>query len=180
MTTQVQMKDWHELLSAVEGNNGVQRVAMGTLRQLEGRQRAGKHILASIEDKLQTLGLGHLPAQLPNRQQESVLLIRFGTPASEVVEAVRRGLTEGPSEAAGEYLRRLNEIPDPASVVPKAEMTEAINKTAKSVLALLSQVHPNGDTADDLEYASEAKVDLSDIVKGIGPIGVTKSENSYG
>lgn len=175
--TQPMLKDWHELLAAVEENQGVERTTMGVLRQLEGRQRAGKHILASIEDKLRTLGIGHLPAQLPNRQQEKVLLYRFGTPASEIVDAVRKGMTEGPSDQAFEFLHRLNSIPDPATVVPKAEMTEAIQETAKSVLQLLSQVHPVEDTADDLDYASEPQVDLGDLVKGIGPVSVS---NSYG
>lgn len=181
MTTQPminnEITDWHELLSAVESNDGVEQVQMGLLRTLEGRQRAGKHILATIEEKLRTLGLGHLPMNLPNRQQQRVLLYRFGTPASEIVHAVKEGLTEGPSDAAFEYLRRLNSIPDPTTVVAKEKMTQAIEDTAKSVLQLLSQVHPDEDTADDLDYASRPKVDLNDIVRGIGPAKVT---NSYG
>ena len=89
--------DWQDLRSAVEKNHGVFRVRMETLRQLEGRQRVGKHILSSIEDKLNTLGIGHLPKELPNRQQQTVLLYRVGTPASVLVDAVREGLTESPS-----------------------------------------------------------------------------------
>lgn len=142
------VENWHELLTAVEGNQGVHRVTMATLRQLEGRQRVGKHILNAIEEKLSTLGLGHLPEELPNRQQQQVLLYRFGTPASELINAVREGLTEPVNDTTYEYLHRFNSIPDPETVVSKEEFGDAIEKTARSVLELLSQVRPEPDEAE--------------------------------
>jgi hypothetical protein len=145
MSTAIQRQgitDWHELLTAVESNEGVHRVTMETLRRLEGRQRVGKHILSSIEDKLKTLGLGHLPKELPNRQQQTVLLYRVGTPASELVQAVQNGLTESPSSEAFDFLRRLNSLPDPDDVVSKEEIAEDLHDATEAVLALLRRVNP--------------------------------------
>ncbi len=134
--------DWHELLSAVEEMDGVHRVSMETLRRLEGRQRVGKHILSSIEGKLKTLGLGHLPQELPNRQQQTVLLYRVGTPASELVQAVQHGLTESPSSEAFDILRRVNSLPDPDDVVSKDEIAGDLNDATEGLLALLRRVNP--------------------------------------
>src|ERR1044072_2955604 len=134
--------DWHELLAAVESTDGVHRVSMETLRRLEGRQRVGKDFLSPIEGKLKTLGLGHLPKELPNRQQQSVLLYRVGTPASELVQAVQNGLTESPSSEAFDFLRRLNSLPNPDDVVSKEEIAEDLHDATEAVLALLRRVKP--------------------------------------
>lgn len=143
------ISDWHELLAAVESNEGVHRVTMETLRRLEGRQRVGKHILSSIEDKLATLGLGHLPRELPNRQQQTVLLYRVGTPASALIQAVQNGLTESPSTEAFDFLRRVNTMPDPDDIVSREEITEEVQDATAAVLALLRKVNPDplGGTA---------------------------------
>lgn len=142
MTPQ-EITDWHELLTAVESNQGVHRVPMETLRRLEGRQRVGKHILSSIEEKLKTLGLGHLPQELPNRQQQTVLLYRVGTPASALVQAVQKGLTESPSTEAFDFLRRLNTLPDPDDVVSKEDLADDLQDATHAVLALLRKVKPD-------------------------------------
>lgn len=142
MTPQ-EITDWHELLTAVESNQGVHRVPMETLRRLEGRQRVGKHILSSIEEKLKTLGLGHLPQELPNRQQQTVLLYRVGTPASALVQAVQNGLTESPSTEAFDFLRRLNTLPDPDDVVSKEDLADDLQDATHAVLALLRKVKPD-------------------------------------
>lgn len=122
---------------------------METLRRLEGRQRVGKHILSSIEDKLKTLGLGHLPQELPNRQQQTVLLYRVGTPASELVQAVQNGLTESPSSEAYDFLRRLNSLPNPDDVVAKEDIAEDLHDATEAVLALLRRVKPELPAASD-------------------------------
>lgn len=142
MSTNTVVSDWQDLILAVDSNEGIQRVSMATLRQLEGRQRVGKHVLSAIEDKLASLGLGHLPEALPNRQQQSVLLYRVGTPASEVIQAVRQGLTEPVNDTTYTYLHRMNTLPDPATVVSKEELGATLEQTAKSLLDLLSQVRP--------------------------------------
>jgi hypothetical protein len=149
--TPQEIVDWHELLTAVENNEGVHRVTMETLRRLEGRQRVGKHILSSIENRLETLGLGHLPKELPNRQQQTVLLYRVGTPASALIQAVQEGLTESPSSEASDFLRRLNTLPDPDDVVSKAELTEDLQDATQAVYRLLRRVGPDPyeGTAED-------------------------------
>lgn len=150
------ISDWHELLTAVEGNEGVHRVTMEVLRRLEGRQRVGKHILSSIEDKLATLGLGHLPRELPNRQQQTVLLYRIGTPASALIQAVQNGLTESPSTEAFDFLRRLNTLPDPDDIVSREEITGEVQDATAAVLALLRKVNPDplsGAASEDNVYS---------------------------
>lgn len=139
------LNDWQELLTLVERNQGVERVSIETLRLIEGRQRVGKHILSAIEDKLTALGLGHLPETLPNRQQQQVVLYRLGTPASEVIQAVRDGLTQPASESAFEALHRLNALPDPEKVVSKEEVHDAVQDATKAVLDLL-RLSQNGET----------------------------------
>lgn len=151
-----EVTDWHELLTAVESCQGVHRVTMETLRRLEGRQRVGKHILLSIEEKLKTLGLGHLPRELPNRQQQAVLLYRIGTPASALVQAVQNGLTDSPSSEAYDFLRRLNTLPNPDDVVSKEEITEDLQDATAAIYALLRKVKPDpldGQTKDGNVYS---------------------------
>lgn len=148
MSTAIQpeINNWHELLAAVESTDGVHRVTMETLRRLEGRQRVGKHILSSIEEKLKTLGIGHLPRELPNRQQQTVLLYRVGTPASALVQAVQDGLTNSPSSEAYDFLRRLNTLPDPDDVVSKEEIATEVKDATEAVLALLRRVKPEAQS----------------------------------
>ena len=144
--TTPEISDWNGLLATVETNEGVHRVSMETLRRLEGRQRVGKHILSSIEDKLATLGLGHLPKELPNRQQQTVLLYRVGTPASALVQAVQNGLNESPNSEADTFLRRLNTLPDPDDVVTKSEIAEEVQDATQAVLNLLRHVRPEAQS----------------------------------
>jgi hypothetical protein len=158
-----EITDWHELLTAGESNEGVFRVPMETLRRLEGRQRVGKHILSSIEDKLKTLGLGHLPKELPNRQQQNVLLYRVGTPASVLVQAVRDGLTESPSTEAYDILRRVNSLPDPDDVVSKDEI--AATASQDLLPAVLKLLQSAGMAAIPTPKNTDGKVvDITDLL----------------
>jgi len=179
-----QVENWPALLAAVESNAGIQRVTMETLRKLEGRQRVGRHILTTIEEKLATLGLGHLPQELPNRQQQSVLLYRQGTPASEVIAAVRDGLTAPASETAYESLHRLNAVPDPETVVSKEIVSDAVEQTARSLSELLQHLQttghlteaPSTDNVVSLHGAADNKtaatvVSLPATVKALLPSG---------
>lgn len=162
--------DWHGLLTAVESNQGIHRVTVETLRQLEGRQRVGKHILKEIEDKLRTLGLGHLPRELPNRQQQPVLLYRLGTPASDVIQAVENGLTEPATEAAYRALHRLNSLPDPETVVSKREVTASAREATRAVLDLLLRVNGEEKTATSYSNGNgngdgHDRVDITELVR---------------
>lgn len=165
----VRLSDWHELLAAVESNQGVHRVTMETLRQLEGRQRVGKHILKEIEDKLRTLGLGHLPEELPNRQQQTVLLYRFGTPASEAIRAVRKGRTESPSDSAFRVLHRLNTLPDPETVISREVITEATKDATRAVLGLLLQVQGDDTLSNGSNGAVGERVDITELLTELSP-----------
>lgn len=169
---------WPELLSTVEQNSGVIKVPMATLRQLEGRQRVGKHILSAIEDKLETLGLGHLPEELPNRQQQSVVLYRSGTPAAELIQAVRRGVDEPVSDATFEHLYRFNAVPDPDTVVSRAEVGRAIEQTAQSVLELLGQVRAT-DHSVAPSSPKTVGIDLTTLVSELSPDGEFDSADMH-
>lgn len=158
------IQSWADLLSQVETNSGVTKIPMATLRQLEGRQRVGKHILSAIQDKLDTLGLGHLPQDLPNRQQQSVMLYRYGTPAAEVIQAVRKGMSEPVDDSTFEYLHRLNVAPDPDAVIPRETAAEALEQTARSVLELLEQVRPATEQSAPVKARKQsAKVELASV-----------------
>ena len=171
MNANTKTLEWSGLLTAVENNQGVHRVTMETLRQLEGRQRVGKHILKGIEEKLRTLGLGHLPKELPNRQQQTVLLYRIGTPASEVIEAVEASLAGGAaSESAFRALHRLNTLPDPETVVSRQEIAETAKDATRAVLDLLLAV--NGEettTTPENGNGSRDRLDLTELVRELSP-----------
>lgn len=157
-----EITDWQDLRAAVENHHGVFRVTMETLRRLEGRQRVGKHILSSIEDKLNTLGLGHLPQELPNRQQQTVLLYRVGTPASLLVDAVRDSLTESPSSEAYSMLVRLNTLPDPDEVISREEIHDTAQELLPAVLKLLRSA--GGDTKSFDTPKSADVVDITTLL----------------
>jgi hypothetical protein len=159
--------DWPELLSTVEANSGVIKVPMATLRQLEGRQRVGKHILSAIEEKLSTLGLGHLPEELPNRQQQNVVLYRSGTPVAELITAVRKGANEPVSETTYQHLYRFNAIPDPETVVSREEVGKRLEETAQNVLELLGQVRAAETSAPTRKSAPAT--DLTQLVTELVP-----------
>lgn len=96
---------WIDLDKAVKANGGVLRVAMWALRDIDGYGRLGVRVLTSIHDKLADIGVGHLPSDLPNNQNQNVVLYKVSSEAGAVVAAVRNGSSTGDAEAA---LRRLN------------------------------------------------------------------------
>ncbi|MCX5097588.1 hypothetical protein OOK36_55120 [Streptomyces sp. NBC_00365] len=99
-----QAGSWDELRKAVEDNGGVLRIHMGHLRDLIDAGRLGINVRNDISRRLAGAGLGHLPAELPAYQENEVVIYQLGTPAADVVEAVR-----GDNFARAENaLRRLN------------------------------------------------------------------------
>ncbi len=130
---------WTDLVKMVDSNEGISMISMETLRKLEGAQRLGVHVLKSIEGRLGTLGLGHLPNDLPNRQDQATILYRYGTPASEVVSAVRKGL-KSPQEVKNTYkaLYNLNMAPDTTQVVLREDLDNKLTTAAQVMLDLLS------------------------------------------
>lgn len=103
---------WEDLRNVVVANNGVYRIDMAVLRELGGYGRLGTNVRQVLSRKLAGIGLGHLPAELPAYQDQQILLYQYGTPAAEVVEAVR----EGASDDAEAALVRLNSSQDIAKV----------------------------------------------------------------
>ncbi len=134
------VQTWAELVKAIDEHNGVALIPMETLRKLEGAQRLGVHVLKSIGNRLGTLGLGHMPHELPNRQDQDAVLYRYGTPASEVISAVRTGMISA-QEVKNTYhaLYKLNTTPDTTDVVHKAELEDTLTTAAKGILGLLGE-----------------------------------------
>lgn len=132
---------WHELVKAVEAHDGVVLVPMETLRRLEGAQRLGVHVLKSISGRLATLGLGHMPEVLPNRQDQEAILYRYGTPASDVIVAIREGL-RSIQDVRNTFraLHKLNAVPDVEQIVHRDELDERLQDAAQAVLELLGPV----------------------------------------
>lgn len=129
---------WTELVKAVDAHDGISLVPLETLRRLEGAQRLGVHVLKSIEGRLGTLGLGHLPDDLPNRQDQVAILYRYGTPASEIISAVRNGLSSI-QDVKNTYkgLYKLNSMPEASKVVHRDEFEAEVSTAANALLGLL-------------------------------------------
>lgn len=129
---------WADLVKALDEHEGVALVPMETLRRLEGAQRLGVHVLNSIANRLGTLGIGHMPDELPNRQDQSAILYRFGTPASEVISAIRVGLKSA-QDVRNTYhaLYKLNATPEVAEVVHREVLDDKLTTAAQAVLELL-------------------------------------------
>lgn len=99
---------WEELRAVVVGHHGVYRIPMGVLREIGGFGRIGTNVRQTLSSKLAGIGLGHLPAELPSYQDREVLLFQYGTPAAEVVAAVRGDVMS----AAETALHQLNSSRD--------------------------------------------------------------------
>lgn len=95
---------WDDLRQAVEDHGGVLRIYMSALRALQNAGRLGINVRTDISRRLAGVGLSHLPADLPSYQDNEVVLYQLGTPAADVVEAVR-GDNFAQAETA---LRQLN------------------------------------------------------------------------
>lgn len=134
---------WAELLKAVEDGHGLKRVTMATLRELEGAQRVGKHVLTAIDTKLSQLGLGHLPDELPNRQDQPVMLYRVGTPAADAIRAIRMTLLTGVVDMSLYHvLLQLNKMPDPTQVLLRDTVKESADVAVGAVIKLLRELNP--------------------------------------
>ncbi len=81
--------NWEELRSTVVEHHGIYRLDMGILREIGGYGRLGINVRQFLSSKLASVGLGHLPAELPSYQDKQVLLYQYGTPAAEVIAAIR-------------------------------------------------------------------------------------------
>lgn len=134
---------WVELLKSVEDNSGLKRVTMEMLRDLEGAGRMGPRVLAAIDTKLSQLGLGHLPDELPVRQEAPVMLYRVGTPAADAIRAIRMTMLTGDVDMSLYYvLIRLNKMPDPTQVLMREDVKESADSALEAVTRLLNDLSP--------------------------------------
>lgn len=90
---------WEDLRAAVVKHYGVYRLSMGTLREIGGYGRLGINVRQILSGKLAGMGIGHLPVELPPYQDKEVLLYQYGTPAADVIAAIR-GEVGGAAETA--------------------------------------------------------------------------------
>lgn len=147
-----EVSTWNELVEVIDAREGVVMIPMETLRRLEGAQRLGIHVLKSISSRLATLGVGHMPEDLPNRQDQEAILYRYGTPASEVISAVRNGLTGSISlRSVFDALHRVNAAPEITEVVHREVLDDKLTTAAKAVLELLGPSGRTGLVSDMLE-----------------------------
>jgi len=131
-------RNWTELVDTVRSNDGVSQVPMETLRRLEGAQRLGVHVLTAISARLATMGIGHMPEVLPNRQDQDAVLYLNSTPAGELVTAIRNGMRDArTAKRVYEYMHRLNSSPEPSEVVHREEFADKLSLAAEAVLELL-------------------------------------------
>lgn len=72
----------------IEKAGGVKSVSMGELRDAVGSGRLGKYVIEGIATALAEQGLGVFPG-LDSNQSTVVRLYILGTPAAELIEAVR-------------------------------------------------------------------------------------------
>jgi hypothetical protein len=90
---------WEDLRATVVERHGVYRITMGRLREIGGYGRLGINVRQILSSNLAGMGIGHLPAELPAYQDKEVLLFQYGTPAAEVIAAVRGGVTDNAETA---------------------------------------------------------------------------------
>lgn len=141
---QMAVTTWAELLRSVEDGHGLKRVTMATLRDLEGAERVGKHVLTAIDTKLSQLGLGHLPDELPNRQEAPVMLYRVGTPAADAIRAIRMTVLTGVVDMSlYRVLLQLNKMPDPTQVLLRGNVEERANEAVAAVSKLIRELNPD-------------------------------------
>lgn len=147
--TEMAVTTWAELLKTVEEGNGLNRVTMATLRELEGAERLGKHVLTSIATKLSQLGLGHLPEELPNRQDQPVMIYQVGTPAADAIRAIRMTLLTGIVDMSLYHvLIQLNKLPDPTQVLMRDQVKATANEAVDVVIKLLRDLNPGVELSD--------------------------------
>lgn len=90
------------LRKRVTEEGGVYGTHAQVLRDIEGAGRLGSTVRAEISQKLQAHGLHHLPADLPQYQEQEVIVYLATGPVSAVVNAVLN-----PSLTNAKVLRQL-------------------------------------------------------------------------
>jgi len=88
------IRTFEELASLVDRNGGVFTVTMGELRDAYGVRKLGVHIRSGISEKLKSLGLRHLPTDLPIYQEQLARIYRDGSAVGRLIAAAVYGIGE--------------------------------------------------------------------------------------
>jgi hypothetical protein len=91
-----------ELSNEVTQSGDLKVVSMRELRDGFEYKRLGPNVTTTISRALDGVGLSHAPADLPDDQNEDVLVFRRGKPVGSIVNAVLN-----PSAGGAEALRSL-------------------------------------------------------------------------
>lgn len=83
-----QIKNYDELRAAVDGNGGVIVETMGTLRDVHGAGKLGVNVVNNIKSKLDSMGIGSSPPELPTEQWKMIILYRKGSVIAKIVESI--------------------------------------------------------------------------------------------
>ncbi len=94
--------NYEELRRLVAEEGGVLGTTAQVLRDIEGAGRLGSTVRAEISQKLEAHGLRHLPADLPQYQEQEVVVYVASGPVAAVVNAVLN-----PSRSTAKVLRQL-------------------------------------------------------------------------
>ncbi|MFI1289157.1 hypothetical protein ACH4VM_11795 [Streptomyces sp. NPDC020792] len=70
--------DLSEVEKAVDDGKGYAAISVKTLRNSVGAARAKKNVVAEISAGLRAAGFGHVPFEIPKRQDRVVLVYRLG------------------------------------------------------------------------------------------------------
>lgn len=129
---------WPDLTAQIDDHFGVLRIKMGDLRSIEGAQRINENLNQRVSDRLRDMGVGHLPAELPSRADQPIVLYRRGTNAAETIRAIAEGLDGSNSEAVTFSLRNLNTpSPEDRNLVPAEQIQNHVKQAVDALTALL-------------------------------------------
>ena len=111
---------YEELRRLVADDDGVHATRAQVLRDIEGAGRLGSNVRADISRKLAAQGMAHLPDDLPQYQEEEVILYLRDSAAAPVVQAVlhpnrdsARILRQLADNNAQETIRKIRELIGP-------------------------------------------------------------------
>ncbi len=89
-----------DVRDAVEANGDVLSLIMWSVRDAYGAERLKINVRTNIQNKLAGLGLGHIPAEIPDDQTRVLRLYKLGSPVARLIGAVGT-----PGEAEDEAIR---------------------------------------------------------------------------
>ena len=91
------------LKDELEENEGVMSVGMWKVRDACGFERLREHVVASISEKLELVGIRHVPRRLPMDQNATVRIYLRDSIAGRVIDAALK-----PGDKNDEKLRELS------------------------------------------------------------------------